>query len=183
MDVLIRFVNTAAGLAVAGGSLMAGFAALLLAIDKIRKARKMVSSSVNKRTADRDNQRLYKVLGGLGVFLMLLGVGGVAARFAQPEVVQPVADLGSQAITFPVDLESYFVPSGWFGDGEQGTTYLKLESTSQDVNGVTQVAHKITYTPGPQRFAGIFWQSPPKNWGERPGRDLAGATRVKSIVR
>ena len=75
----------------------------------------------------------------------------------------------------PYDVEAYFIPSGWMGDfGDIGlntawTTTPRTEPT----------CIKIVYTPaGANGWAGIYWQSQDQNWGDYPGHDLSGATKL-----
>jgi hypothetical protein len=81
----------------------------------------------------------------------------------------------------PFDVDQKFVPSGWMGDGREGEKYLSYNSVFRgrprpgNTNGLTT---RIAYTAGPQRWAGIYWQFPESNWGERSGRRISGAKRI-----
>ena len=81
----------------------------------------------------------------------------------------------------PFDLDKYFLPSGWMGDGTQGERYLSLNLVfrgrprPKDVDGLTT---RIAYSTGPLRWAGIYWQYPESNWGAQPGRRVIGAKRI-----
>jgi len=81
---------------------------------------------------------------------------------------------------FPFPLTSEYFPSGWMGDGEQGEKYLSVTKVSVDVAGQNKIATKIVYRPGrsSKRWAGVYWQHPDKNWGQRPGLDLTGAREI-----
>lgn len=81
-------------------------------------------------------------------------------------------------INFPFNLETQFFPSGWMGDGEMGTTYLSFERVKQEVNGVEKVVVRISYRKGPKAWAGIYWQYPDGNWGEKLGKSLIGAGKI-----
>jgi hypothetical protein len=54
----------------------------------------------------------------------------------------------------------------------------------QSNNAFTQGCHsapsciQVTYTGGPQGWAGVYWQFPDNNWGDSPGRNLSGASRL-----
>lgn len=74
-------------------------------------------------------------------------------------------------LSLPVDVTVYFIPSGWFGDGERGEEFLSF----QPMSGYVQ----ISYRPGPKGFAGIYWQYPEHNWGEFRGRNIRRAKRVQ----
>jgi hypothetical protein len=85
--------------------------------------------------------------------------------------------------TLPFHLETQFYPSGWMGDGKFGTQYLSLRTESANVNGNNTTATRFEYRPGPESWAGGYWQYPDKNWGEKPGRSLIGATRISFYAR
>jgi len=73
---------------------------------------------------------------------------------------------------------NHYIPSGWMGD--YGDLKIDDGSTNDPADGKTCV--KITYsgkaTQG-ANWAGIFWQHPANNWGEKPGGfDLSGMKRL-----
>ena len=73
---------------------------------------------------------------------------------------------------------NHYVPSGWMGD--YGDLKVDDGNTTDPADGKTAV--KITYsgkaTQG-ANWAGIFWQHPANNWGEKPGGfDLTGMKRL-----
>lgn len=75
------------------------------------------------------------------------------------------------------DPENHFYPSGWMGD------YTDLDLTENFTDDTTQgtTAIKISYTAQNsqgQGWAGIYWQYPENNWGERPGYNLSGYTHL-----
>jgi hypothetical protein len=79
--------------------------------------------------------------------------------------------------------DNHFVPSGWmgdYGDIKMNEKYLTLPhggSTS------IQIVYGNAATQG-ARWAGIYWQNPPNNWGTRPGGyDLTGAKKLTFWVR
>ena len=74
--------------------------------------------------------------------------------------------------------DNHFVPSGWmgdFGDIKMNDRYMeKPHSGSTSV----QIVYTNKATQG-ARWAGIYWQNPPNNWGTRPGGyDLTGAKKL-----
>ena len=84
-------------------------------------------------------------------------------------------------LTPPFDVCTYFYPSGWLGDGEQGAKHLWLNTTSLNKprpNDTDHVCIEVNYLPGPRGWAGIFWQFPENNWGDQPGRKIVGATKI-----
>jgi hypothetical protein len=74
-----------------------------------------------------------------------------------------------------------FVPSGWMGDIADLT--LDMASTSDPHTGQTCI--RIDYdSGGAQGWAGIYWQAPENNWGDRPGGyDLDGASALSFWAR
>lgn len=73
-----------------------------------------------------------------------------------------------------IDLQNIFTPSGWMGDGEYGRKYVEF-SESDRTNPHTRAASiKITYTFGPTRWGGMYWQNQPDNWGSLPGNNYSG---------
>ncbi len=73
---------------------------------------------------------------------------------------------------------NHFIPSGWMGD--TGDLSYNDGCTENPHSGKTCI--KIIYTPKVSqgaRWAGIYWQSPANNWGDRKGGfDLTGATKL-----
>ena len=84
--------------------------------------------------------------------------------------------------TFPVYTEKgarsvHYAPSGYMGDSD--LTMSGAYTPTPHGNGPCL---RVTYkASGPKGWAGIYWQDPPNNWGDVPGRagyDLRGATRL-----
>jgi exo-beta-1,3-glucanase (GH17 family) len=77
--------------------------------------------------------------------------------------------------------ESSFYPTGWMGD--TSGLDLDLEYPSNPHSGQTCI--RLDYTPGgTQGWAGIYWQTPEGNWGNRPGGyDLGGASALSFWAR
>ena len=74
--------------------------------------------------------------------------------------------------------DNHYVPSGWMGD--YGDLKVDDKYLTNPHGGTTCV--KVVYngkaTQG-ARWAGVYWQNPPNNWGTRPGGyDLTGAKKV-----
>jgi hypothetical protein len=61
------------------------------------------------------------------------------------------------------------------GDGEQGTKYIQLMEAWRDRPYSSPICIKVTYTPGPNGFGGIYWQNKPDNWGDKQGEDFSEA--------
>lgn len=72
-----------------------------------------------------------------------------------------------------------WVPSGWMG----GVEHLTLDGDQAAVVHEGAAAVRIRYE-GPLGWAGIAWQDPPNNWGDRDGgRDLRGAKALELWAR
>ncbi len=75
-------------------------------------------------------------------------------------------------------INNHFIPSGWMGD--YGDLRLDAASTEDPYLGDTCI--KIIYTgkaTNGARWAGIYWQNPPNNWGSvDAGYDLSKATKL-----
>ena len=90
--------------------------------------------------------------------------------------------------TFPVytdakSPDNHYIPSGWMGD--YGDIKMNDKYLTNPHGGSTSVQFIYTNkaTQG-ARWAGIYWQNPPNNWGTRPGGyDLTGATKLTFWVR
>lgn len=67
-----------------------------------------------------------------------------------------------------------YVPSGWMGN--QGAMKLDMASTDHPHSGTTCIRWDYTASDG---WAGIAWQSPEGDWGDKPGGlDLTGAKKL-----
>lgn len=75
----------------------------------------------------------------------------------------------------PADVDIYFYPSGLMGDAEKGEKYVTFTRSKDYL--------KITYKPGPTGWAGIFWQYPDSNWGDKLGRNLTKAKKITFWVK
>jgi hypothetical protein len=76
------------------------------------------------------------------------------------------------------DQRNHFAPSGWMGD--YGDIRIDDSWSQNPASGKTCV--RIIYTAkGSQgaNWAGLYWQNPPNNWGDRPGGyDLGSMKRL-----
>ena len=74
--------------------------------------------------------------------------------------------------------ENHYAPSGWMGD--YGDLKINLANTESPRSGNTCI--KITYSAKMTQgagWAGIYWQQPANNWGEKKGGyDLTGAKKL-----
>ncbi|MBI3252713.1 MAG: hypothetical protein HYZ52_05320, partial [Candidatus Omnitrophica bacterium] len=115
------------------------------------------------------------------------GVGPVVATSAPSEKAAPrvSAKVSPSGVfkTFPIytdakSPDNHYVPSGWMGD--YGDIQFDDSWATNPHGGSTAV--KVSYsnkaTQG-ARWAGVYWQNPPNNWGTRPGGyDLTGAKKL-----
>jgi hypothetical protein len=73
---------------------------------------------------------------------------------------------------------NHFAPSGWMGDYGD----IKINDADMENPADGKTSFKVTYTAkGTQgaNWAGIFWQQPPNNWGDKPGGyDLSNMKRL-----
>ncbi len=74
--------------------------------------------------------------------------------------------------------DNHYIPSGWMGD--YGDIKFNDKHMENPHGGSTciQIVYTNKATQG-ARWAGIYWQNPPNNWGTRPGGyDLTGAKKL-----
>jgi len=76
---------------------------------------------------------------------------------------------------------NHFAPSGWMGDVKD--IYFNQGWTQNVQAGKTCI--KVQYNPkGADRWAGVFWQQPQGNWGDKEGGyDLSKATYITFWMR
>ena len=79
--------------------------------------------------------------------------------------------------------DNHYIPSGWMGDF--GDIKMNDKFMDNPHSGTTslQIVYTNKATQG-ARWAGIYWQNPPNNWGTRPGGyDLSGAKKLSFWAR
>src|SRR3989338_3332840 len=112
--------------------------------------------------------------------------GAQMAPSSAPAAAKPAS--GGPFKTFPVytdakSPDNHYIPSGWMGD--YGDLKYDDRFMQNPHSGSTSI--KITYNTNATqgaRWAGIYWQNPPNNWGTRPGGyDLTGAKKLPFWVR
>ena len=75
----------------------------------------------------------------------------------------------------PLQVLDDYVYSGFFGDINR----VKVERTSYQ----GKESDRFNYNPnGPEGYAGVYYQYPPNNWGDQPGKNLSGYNKVKFLV-
>lgn len=118
-----------------------------------------------------------KKLSRIIAVMLLAGTSHAAAKVAKPKMEAATtaffyiyADKGSRV--------NHFAPSGWMGD--YGDLKIQDNDTENPADGKTAI--RWTYNAkGAQgaNWAGVFWQQPPNNWGDRSGGfDLTGFKRL-----
>jgi hypothetical protein len=123
-------------------------------------------------------QRTSLGLVAIAVFTGAAGCGSDPATTSSPDAGTTTTPV---AASLPLTVSDVFAPSGYMGDGAtpggiqvDTTTCLMPRPT-----GAVGDCYKVTYTPGTQGWAGVYWQYPANNWGASPGKRIAaGATKV-----
>ena len=79
--------------------------------------------------------------------------------------------------------DNHYIPSGWMGDFGDLKMNDKFMTNPHSGSTSLQIIYSNAATQG-ARWAGIYWQNPPNNWGSRPGGyDLTGAKKVTFWIR
>ena len=74
--------------------------------------------------------------------------------------------------------DNHYIPSGWMGDYGDIKLNDKFMTGAHGGSTTIQIVYTNKATQG-ARWAGIYWQNPPNNWGTRPGGyDLTGAKKL-----
>jgi hypothetical protein len=81
--------------------------------------------------------------------------------------------LGQQTERSRIDIQTLFTASGWMGDGEYGRQYIDFSGANKINPHSPPTSIKVTYTFGPTRWGGIYWQNEPDNWGDKPGSNYS----------
>jgi hypothetical protein len=121
------------------------------------------------------NSRRLATSAGLAAILAAMGCS--ASVDETPDGVDPTPENGAD---LPVAVSTYFAPSGYMGD----TMGIVADAASPECKprpeGAEGDCYRFTYTPGPQKWAGVYWQHPANNWGAAEGQRIEpGATTVK----
>jgi hypothetical protein len=108
------------------------------------------------------------------IMMFFVGLGSDVA------ISQPSA--GQHAIRTrgtPFDVTHYFMPSGRMGDFEDQHIQMNRAFRGGSRQGDTDAfSIRVHYQPGSVGWAGVYWQYPDGNWGENPGTNIRGATKV-----
>jgi hypothetical protein len=76
---------------------------------------------------------------------------------------------------------NHFVPSGWMGD--MGDIGYDDGWTTNTASGPTCIRLSYSAASTANKWAAIAWQSKDSNWGQSPGLDLTGATKLRFQAR
>lgn len=78
------------------------------------------------------------------------------------------------------EISSHFIASGWMGDGEYGTKNIDFNEAYVREPHSVPTCIRVKYTFGQQRWAGVYWQNKPDNWGDEPGYNFSkkGFTKI-----
>jgi hypothetical protein len=113
------------------------------------------------------------------VWLLVIPVGGALLGIA---IAQTRQALEPSTLTAPVCLANNYFPSGYMGDGEgenaKGTEPIDLNDQWTDHCHSDPTCIKIVYHSPSNKWAGVYWQYPDGNWGEKPGRKIVGAKKL-----
>jgi hypothetical protein len=80
----------------------------------------------------------------------------------------------------PFAVDDWYGPSGYMGDGENPGAIMDAQSClpSRPSTWIGN-CHRYTWTPSGKAWAGVYWQYPDGNWGDKPGLPIpAGATQI-----
>lgn len=88
------------------------------------------------------------------------------------------------------DVSKIFIPGGFMGDGEEEKPtekpkYISVVPAFRDSRPGSPIpaCYKWSYKPGPKGWAAVGWQFPQNNFGEKPGKNLTGYSRVTFWVK
>ncbi len=112
----------------------------------------------------------------LSLVLFLCSIGSLFAQAVSPEGAQDVKKF--DVYTDKASPSNHYAPSGWMGD--VGDLSLDDQNMESPYSGSTAI--KITYSAKrvqSKGWAGIYWQNPANNWGNRKGGfDLTGYNKL-----
>jgi len=128
-------------------------------------------STMKKRINHFTNTKVF-------IFLLAPLMGMVIGWRVGVAVTQDVIEIKA-----PFDVGNYFYPSGWMGDGEEGEKYLQLNDQWKENCHSGPTCIQIKYRPNRKGWAGIYWQYPDGNFGDKPGRKIKGGSTLSFWAR
>lgn len=97
----------------------------------------------------------------------------------QPQPGTP--DAGPTTPTgLPMTVDDWYAPSGYMGDGSKpgGISHAEICADPRPAEWKGR-CHRFIWTPGSEKWGGVYWQYPDGNWGAQPGLEVPkGATKV-----
>lgn len=82
------------------------------------------------------------------------------------------------------ELDALFIPSNWMGAAELGTKYVQVDRAWRENPHSAPTCDKwAVRLRNSTDWAAVGWSYPENNWGERPGRDLRGYTKLTIWLR
>jgi hypothetical protein len=79
-----------------------------------------------------------------------------------------------------IDVVKLYAASGWMGDGTKGTNYVQIDLMNKKAARPNrEICIKVTYSTGPMKWAGMYWQNKVGNWGDKPGEDFSAKSFKK----
>jgi hypothetical protein len=110
-----------------------------------------------------------------GLAAIFAAAGCSASVDENPDGLDPTPENGADP---PFAVSAFYAPSGYMGDAT-GIVGDVAENCAPRPEGARGDCYRFTYTPGPQAWAGVYWQHPANNWGAAEGQRIApGATEV-----
>ncbi len=123
------------------------------------------------------------------IFLLVISVQNSALVLADVKEVPPKETAKKPFQPFYIfldkgSLQNHFIPSGFMPDGR----CLSLDDAWKDncYSGANciKISYDIACSRNDQKWAGIYWQNPANNWGQRKGGyNLEGATKLTFFAR
>ncbi|MDP2920962.1 MAG: hypothetical protein Q8O12_01145 [Candidatus Omnitrophota bacterium] len=105
-------------------------------------------------------------------------VYGTASSSAEKTMAAVTGFKGFNVYTDAKAPDNHYIPAGYMGDYSD----VKIETASFDNPHSGTTCIKATYSNAVSqgaRWAGMYWQSPANNWGDKKGGfDLTGATKL-----
>jgi hypothetical protein len=100
----------------------------------------------------------------------------------QSDTTQPTTapSPATRAAANKIHVAKTYTPSIFMGDGESPGKYVQYTEAYKEDPKSSVTCIKVAYTPGPENWAGMYWQNKPNNWGDNPGDDLStkGFTKI-----
>ena len=139
-----------------------------------------IDGAIVAASADRARVRMPAEPGPYRLFLYAYDESGKAATANVPLLVKGKV---RPRMPFPVYTDGFdgmpWAPSGWMG----GIERLTLDGSQTETVFEGRAAIRMRYE-GTSGWAGVAWQDPPNNWGDRDGgHDLEGATALEVWAR